>query len=90
MMFNLYSIKDEEMGFIPPVPLKNDAIARRWYAEYKHENLTMKLFPSSFNLYYIGQFNSETGEIIIKEMPKKINPNKDDRKEIQDEISDRL
>lgn len=90
MTFNLYSIKDEEMGFIPAIPLKNDAIARRWYKEYEHENLTMRLFPNNFELYYMGTFDSETGKIEQKERPKKINTEIDDRKELQDEIQKRI
>lgn len=89
MIMELYSIKDEEMGFIPPVPLKNDAIARRWFKEYQVENITMRLFPSSFSLYHMGTWNSETGEIKAIQ-PQAVPTNKDDRKEIQDEISERL
>lgn len=90
MTFNLYSIKDEEMGFIPAIPLKNDAVARRWYKEYQHENLTMKLFPNNFELYYMGTFDSETGRIEQKEKPSKVAMNVDDRKELQDEIQNSI
>ena len=71
MIMQLYSIKDRLQGFIPPVPFTNEQIAQRWYKEMLGENLTMKMSPEDFSLYYIGEWDSETGEITNND-PKEV------------------
>lgn len=63
MILQLYSIKDRVQGFIPLVPHANEDVALRWYKEMMHENLTMKLSPNDFTLYYMGTYDTETGKI---------------------------
>ena len=71
MKMELYSIKDRLQGFIPPVPFANEQIAQRWYREMLSEQLTMKMSPEDFALYYIGEWDSDTGKITNNE-PKEV------------------
>lgn len=71
MIMQLYSIKDRLQGFIPPVPFANEQIAQRWYKEMLSENLTMKMSPEDFALYYMGEWDSDTG-IITNNEPKEV------------------
>lgn len=61
MIMEMYSIKDRLQGFIPPVPFANEQIAQRWYKEMLAENLTMKMAPQDFGLWYLGTWDNETG-----------------------------
>lgn len=72
MILKMYSIKDRLNGFIPPVPFSMDEVAQRWYKEMLTENTTMKLAPDDFSLWYIGEFNTETGELTDSENRKEI------------------
>lgn len=61
MIMEMYSIKDRLNGFIPPIPLANEETAQRWFKEMITENITMKLSPNDFGLWYLGKWNTETG-----------------------------
>lgn len=61
MIMEMYSIKDRLNGFIPPIPLANEEIAQRWFREMISENITMKLAPNDFGLWYLGKWDTETG-----------------------------
>lgn len=62
MIMEMYSIKDRLQNFIPPVPFANEQIAQRWYKEMLSENLTMKMSPSDFGLWKLGEWDSDTGK----------------------------
>lgn len=64
MIFNLYSVKDKLLGFAPPIPVDNDQAAIRWFeSEMAKRKDTDKTDPKYWDLYKIGIWNSETGEI---------------------------
>lgn len=68
MKLHSYSIQDRKSGFSMPIPMtspkrkETDEIARRWFATQMHTDKTMENFPEDFRLYYIGVFDTETGE----------------------------
>lgn len=63
MKMNLYSIRDKLNGFAPPVIMPNDASAKRWFEDMKHENPTIGNNADDFGVHFIGQLDTETGEI---------------------------
>lgn len=65
MTYNLYSIKDKLMDFTGPLIFQDDKVAIRWF-ESKIKELTEKEYADAkyFDLYLVGQFNLETGEIL--------------------------
>lgn len=63
MKMKLYALKDEHTGYAPPTVFPNEEVAKRWFKEMKTENITVKLSPSDFSLWQIGEYDSETGEI---------------------------
>ena len=72
MILKMYSIKDRLQGFIPPVPFANEQIAQRWFKEMLSENLTMKMAPEDFALYYLGEWDSEKGKFMMPEEPMEV------------------
>lgn len=64
MIYNLYSVKDKLLGFAPPMPVDNDKAAIRWFeSQMAIRKNTDKMDPKYWDLYKIGTFNSDTGEI---------------------------
>lgn len=63
MELKLYSIKDTLNGFTCPIPFMSEELAVRYFKIQMRENPTMKNIPEDFSLYYMGQFNPETGKI---------------------------
>lgn len=64
MIMNLYSVKDKLLGFAPPIPVDNDKAAIRWFeSQMATRRETDKMDPKYWDLYKIGTFNSETGEV---------------------------
>lgn len=72
MIMKMYSIKDRLQGFIPPVPFANEQIAQRWYKEMLSEQLTMRMSPEDFGLYYLGEWDSEKGKFIMANEPEEV------------------
>lgn len=63
---NLYSIKDEQTGaFNRPFSEQNDVTAERLTASTIPGTILEK-FPSAFNLYFVGNFNEDTGQLVPK------------------------
>ena len=60
MIFSLYSIQDGLTGFSSPTPHNNDAAAMRAFAEAFKDVYQ----PQDYSLWCIGQYNTDTGEII--------------------------
>lgn len=63
MKTGLYSIRDLKSNFAPPVAISNDQVAKRWFGTRVNEDITMKYEPGDFDLYKVGEYNTETGEI---------------------------
>lgn len=65
MIWNLYSIKDKLMNFTGPLIFQDDKCAIREF-ESKMKQLKEKDYTDCkyFDLYKVGQFDLETGEIL--------------------------
>lgn len=72
MIMRLYSLKDRLNGFTPPIPFAMDEVAQRWFKEMISENTTVRLSPDDFSLWYMGEFNTDTGEITDNENRKEV------------------
>ena len=73
MIMNLYSVKDKLLGFAPPIPVDNDEAAIRWFeSEMAKRKNNDKMDPKYWDLYKIGTFNAETGEITGLPFPELI------------------
>lgn len=62
-IYGLYSIKDELVGFAPPVIFKDDNQARRYFKLMMEQEAMMKSSPTDFSIWMIGQFNPNKGII---------------------------
>ena len=71
MTLKMYTIKDELNGHTAPIPLNNDETAKRYFAEIKRTNPQVVTEPKDFSIWYIGDFETETG-IMIPNEPKLI------------------
>lgn len=82
MKMGLYAFKDIKIGFMKPWTSQNHETARRLYfraIEDEEENIVNQ-FPSDIELWTLGVYNDQTGEIhsepefmekYIKKEPKK-------------------
>ena len=61
MIYNLYCIKDKKSEFAAPVPVKDDAQARRWFDNQIKTNPFMTEYKEDFDLYRVGTFDTEEG-----------------------------
>lgn len=75
MINNMYSVKDRLNGFTPPIPLSMDEVAERWFKELIDTNRLMQLSPDDFSLWYMGKFDTETGEYIDSEYRREVTHN---------------
>ena len=64
MKYPLYSYRDIKIGFMPPQADTSDQTAIRGfsYAVNTKEGL-MNFSPKDFDLYKVGEFDTETGQI---------------------------
>lgn len=65
MVHKLYSLYDRKMeSFGPPTPSTNDAGVRRGILDaMRGGDSLLNRYPSDFDLYCVGLFDDETGEI---------------------------
>lgn len=65
MKFNVYSIRDVHTGFMTPTVELNDAVAKR---NFEHAIMNsaslMNSHPEHYGLYCIGEFDSDTADMI--------------------------
>lgn len=70
MIFGIYSIRDHLTGFMTPVIEQTDAAALRNFSlainRYpKEQGRSLYSWrPSDFDFFKLGEFNSETGELV--------------------------
>lgn len=65
MIFNVYSMRDELTGYIQPTFEQSDAVAMRNFSfAINRPDTIIFANPKHFDLYRIGSFNTDTGEII--------------------------
>lgn len=64
MKTKLYAIKDKRIEFGPLYEDKNDASALRNFEELirKGDSLANR-YPDDFELYYMGEYDRDTGEV---------------------------
>lgn len=70
MTFNMYCIKDKKGDFQAPVPIKDDTQAKRWFDNEVKTNPFLKEYREDFELYHVGQFETETGALIGISIPE--------------------
>lgn len=71
MIYPVFSIKDIKGDFWSPRIEQNEASARRSFAHMVNEDHTLLGFaPDDFELYYIGDFDSNTGAMRPLAMPE--------------------
>lgn len=66
MKQRLYSIRDRKVGFMQPVVRQNDSVAIRDFVmtiQLTGSDNVLKLCPSDFDLYFVGYFDDESGEL---------------------------
>ena len=60
----LVSLKDIKSGvFTPPIPFRSVGEARRAYMEAILKDPMLSKYPDDFELYHVGDWDNETGEI---------------------------
>lgn len=64
MKYPLYSYRDVKVGFMPPQADQSDQSAIRGFSYAINGNNGMMNFaPKDFDLYKVGEFDTETGEV---------------------------
>lgn len=64
-MENLYSIKDKLVGYTGPLMFKDDKVAIRWFEQKCRQMKDTEYSDNKYyDLYLVGQFDPETGEIV--------------------------
>lgn len=71
MIYRMYSVRDVKVGFMPPTCDQSDISARRnfEFAINRSDNL-MNFVPSDFDLFFVGQFDTDSGVITSEPVPK--------------------
>lgn len=70
MIFNLYSLKDELVGFNAPVRFDNDQVAIRSFIELMKTD-EYKGIRKDLSLYRLGSFDTDSGSF-VSELPAKL------------------
>lgn len=70
MQKNLYSVQDMKVdSFFVPFVAQHDAEATRMLKMSLREDSMMTQHPEDFRLFKLGEFNTETGEVIGNSAP---------------------
>lgn len=65
MKFPVYCVRDSLLGFGMPVLRDNDAVASRAFEfDVTRDDSPYKLHPEQIQLYHIGEFDTESGELV--------------------------
>lgn len=65
MLYPIYSIKDDLIGYGVPFSADNDAVAMRFFHQaIVQPNSIYGLNKSQFNLYKLGDFDTSSGEVV--------------------------
>lgn len=73
MKYIVYSIRDSKVGFTPPVTDQSDQSAIRGFAfAINNPENIMNFAPKDFDLYKVGEFDSEKGVLIPLKLPELI------------------
>lgn len=69
MIYPVFSIRDLKGDFYSPRIDQNEASAIRWFSMLVNaEDNTLHSFPADFQLYCIGDFDSETGRLMPRDL----------------------
>lgn len=63
MKYILVSMRDSKVGFMPPQSDVNETHAIRSFSYAINNNDEMAYSPKDFDLFKVGEFNTDTGEI---------------------------
>lgn len=63
MKFEVYAVRDSLIGFGLPLLRDNDAVASRSFEYDISNNEIYKTRPQDYQLYKLGSFDTETGEL---------------------------
>lgn len=66
MLFNLYAVQDRKAAaFGLPFVMQNEALAVRAFLAARTDPASeISKYPEDFALYFLGQYNQETGHIV--------------------------
>ena len=65
MIYPMYSVRDVKTFFMPPQIAQNEEDAKRQFAMMINNGDSILGFaPKDFDLFYVGNFDSEKGEIV--------------------------
>lgn len=71
MKFGIYSLRDAKTGFLQPTFEISDAVAKRNLAHAVESEVgLLYTHGSDFDLYRIGEFDSDSGRLIPLEIPE--------------------
>lgn len=69
MIYGIYAIKDEKVGFLQVMQDSNDMTAlRNFEFAVTARNDIYSQFSSDFKLYKLGSFDNLTGELVVSDM----------------------
>lgn len=65
MLYNVYSIRDTKTGYMSPlVDVNHAAAVRNFYHSVINADSILRTYSVDFELYHIGGFDSDSGELI--------------------------
>lgn len=71
MKYPMYSVRDRHTGFMTPSTDFNDNTAKRNFAKaINSDNGIMNFDPGDFDLYRIGEFDTDKGVLIPEKIPQ--------------------
>ena len=71
MKYGLYSVRDEKVGFLPPLTDQSEQSAIRAFAfAINNPENIMNFSPKDFDLYKVGEFDSIKGVITPLDIPE--------------------
>lgn len=64
MVYGVYAYRDIKVGFGAPQLQLNEAVAKRRFAQdVAQEGSPLKFMPGDYELYRIGEYNTDSGEL---------------------------
>ena len=71
MKYPVYSVRDVQVGFNQPMTDLNDNVAKRnfSFAVNNPDNGVMNFQPKDYDLYRVGEFDTESGLLIPESVP---------------------
>ena len=71
MKYGLYSVRDQKVGFMPPLTDQSEQSAIRGFAfAINNPENIMNFSPKDFDLYKVGEFDADKGVLIPLDIPE--------------------